>query len=76
MQTISLSNNYHLKWKIKGFDSYKVTTCGKVINCQRGKEVKRTMNCCSIGYYLNGKFYTLAKIRELLIEIKPTKLPF
>jgi len=73
---ITLSISYTLIWQIKTNPHYKVTKCGKIFNCQRGKMLKRVLNGGSIGYWISGKFTTLAKIRPLLIKIETVGVPF
>jgi len=74
MDTISI--NYALIWQIKTYPHYKVTKCGKVFNCQRGKMLRRVLNGGSIGYWIGGEFMTLSKIRPLLTKIEPIGIPF
>ncbi len=76
MLKIIISNTYTLKWKIKGYDNYKVSTCGKIFNCQRRKQIKRVLNGGSVGFWIKGKFFTLKQLREKLELIKHSDCPF
>ena len=72
---ISISTNYNLKWRIKGFENLAITSCGNIINTLTGKIKKRCVNGGSIGYWLNSKtFKRLDDINK--ISIKKEKLPF
>lgn len=74
MHTISI--RYALIWQVKNAEHYKVSKCGKVFNCMSGKCLKRTVNGGSIGYWLQGKFYTLQRLRQLLERINSDDYPF
>lgn len=66
----SISINYDLKWRYKNAHHYQWTTCGKLINIQTGRKLKKTINGRSVGYWIKGKFLTLTKLRKEL-EIIP-----
>lgn len=72
----TISINYSAKWIIKDYDKYVVTKCGKVINIQRGKELKRVVKGYSIGYNIAGKFVTLTNLRKQLVKIDDVYCPF
>lgn len=74
MNTISIT--YTLIYEISFASHYKFTTCKKLINCQRCKEVKKVMNGGSIGYCIQSKFWTLKKLRPYLQKINKHKPPF
>jgi hypothetical protein len=65
-----------LKWQIKGNEKYKWTTCKKLFNVQTGRQIKKTMNCRSIGYWIGKKFITLTNLKNKLEVIPKTKTPF
>jgi hypothetical protein len=44
--------NYLAKWQLKSNPKYKWTTCRKLINCQTGNEIKKTIKGASAGYYI------------------------
>lgn len=76
MQTITISKTYTLIWSVKDAENYKVSKCGKVFNCQRGKEIKRCYVSGTVGYCINSKFTSLKNLRTKLIKIKNETLPF
>ena len=72
---ISISTNYDLKWRIKGFENLAITSSGKIINTRTGKIKKRCVNGWSIGYWLDSNtFKRLEDINK--IAIKKEILPF
>jgi len=74
MNTISII--YTLKWEIDFAPYYQFTTCKKLINCRTGKLIKKVSNNGCIGYNLQGKFYSLIKLKPHIQKIKFEKLPF
>ena len=54
MNTISVT--YELKWQIKNNEKYKWSTCKKLFNTQSGRQIKKTMNGRSIGYWIGKNF--------------------
>jgi hypothetical protein len=74
MQTISVS--YDLKWQIINKEKYKWSTCKKLFNTQTGRQIKKTMNCRSIGYWIGKEFITLNNLRNQLELIPTIKTPF
>jgi hypothetical protein len=75
MEYISIT--YALKWQVKFADNYKFSICKKLFNCQKNKEIKKTMNGGSIGYCINGKFHSLTSLRNHIEKIpNKEKMPF
>lgn len=74
MNTISIT--YNLKWELDFAEEYKFDKAGRCFNTKRQREIKRTVNCRSVGYCIKGKFYTLSFLRNRLVKIKNIKLPF
>ena len=74
MQTISV--NYDLKWQLNFAEEYKFTKNGKCFNTKRNKQIKKVVNCRSIGYCIRGKFYTLTFLRNHIQLIPKSELPF
>lgn len=74
MQTISV--NYSLKWQLKNMNNYKFSTCGKLFNCKTGKQLKRTVNGGSVGYWIGRKFITLKDLRTQIELIPKQNCPF
>lgn len=71
---LKLSCKYRLDFAI----NYVFTTNPKMlVNLNSGKVINQIIKGGSIGYVINGKFYTLTKLREHLEEIpKKEILPF
>ena len=75
MQTISIT--YTLVWQINFATNYKFSECKKLFNCRTRKEIKQIMNGGSIGYCINGKFYSLKKLKSCIEKIpKKEYCPF
>ena len=74
MQTIS--KTYNIDWTLKDYPNYGVTSRGIIINLKRSTILKKTMVGYSKGYYIEGKFITLAKLRKLLIKKEKQECPF
>lgn len=74
MNTISV--NYDLKWQIKGNEKYRLSTCKKLFNTQTGRQIKKTMNCRSIGYWIGRDFITLNNLKDKLELISKQQIPF
>jgi hypothetical protein len=72
----SLSITYALKFRIKFAPDYLFTTCNKLINSKRGKEVKKVIQGRCLGYNINGRFISLTKLREQLEVISNDEIPF
>jgi len=68
--------NYLVKWQFKEYPHYKISTCKKIINCQRGKIIKCTKNGGSIGYYINSIFFKKSDINNHIELIPKSKCPF
>jgi len=73
---ITISNTYNIAWTLKDYINYGVTDKGIIINLKRGTIIKKTMVGYSKGYYIEGKFITLTKLRKLLIKKEKTECPF
>lgn len=66
------------KYRIKFAPHYVFTIKPKLlVNLQSGKVINQVMKGSTIGYVIQGKFYSLTKLRES-IELIPKKeiLPF
>jgi hypothetical protein len=40
------------------------------------REIKKTVNGYSVGYWINKKFYTLENLRKQLVKIEKLDYPF
>jgi hypothetical protein len=75
MQTITIV--YKLKWRIKKAPHYCWSTCKKLFNTNRGREVKKTIKGLTPGYWIGRDFIPLSKMKAMIELIpKSEKLPF
>ena len=74
MNTISV--NYTLVWQLNFANNYKFTKCGMCFNTKTGRRLKQCYNSGSIGYNINGKFYSLTYLRKKLEKITINECPF
>ena len=47
-------------------ESYKWTTTGQLYNTKTMREIKKTVNGYSVGYWINKKFWTLRNLKNIL----------
>lgn len=68
---------YVAKWRLNFATNYVFTKCGLCYNKKSGKLIKQITKNYTIGYIINGKFYSLKVLKEKL-EVIPKKeiLPF
>jgi hypothetical protein len=71
-----ISVNYSLKWQLKTDYKYQWSECGKLFNVKTGREVKKTLNGGSKGYWINCKFVTLEKLKSEIKLIEKLTTPF
>lgn len=77
MATITVYYTFKLTYSIAGFDDYCFAEDKNLYHLKRQKLIKKIYNNGTIGYYLSGKFYSLEKIKPLLIPYFETiKCPF
>lgn len=73
----SFSVTYTCKYQISFANNYKFSICGKCYNSKTQRMIKQIIKGGSIGYVINGKFYTLTNLRKELEKIpREEKLPF
>lgn len=61
---------YIAKWQIQGFEDYYFTTTKKLYNKRTNRFSKKRVKNYSVGYTLNGSFYTLQKMEKLTTLIR------
>lgn len=73
-----ISLTFTCKWTIKNNENYVFTeNPTMLVNLKTGKIINQISKGGSIGYIINSKFYTLTKLKSMLIKIKEKeKLPF
>ena len=64
------------KWIIEGYQLYFIDDNNKVRNIRTGKVLQMQLKGYTKGYYLNGHFLSLTKIRTLLKKYTCEQLPF
>ena len=64
------------KWKTTLSDNYQWTDKGKLYNVKTGREIKKTVNGYSVGYWICGKFITLTKLKSTLVKVTDIHCPF
>lgn len=62
--------------EIPSMPHYKFTKFEKLINVKTMREIKKTVNGYSVGYWINKKFYTLENLRKQLVKIEKIDCPF
>ncbi len=59
------------KWTIKDNENYVFSDSPKLlINLNSGKVINQIIKSNCIGYNINGKFYSLTKLKTMLTKIK------
>jgi hypothetical protein len=76
MTSIRISYNIEIRWVILGYSNYGFGENKKLYNLKTNREIKLTLNGYSKGYWLNNKFLTLNKLKNLLIKIPKEDCPF
>ena len=76
MNCITINKVIEIRYEILGIDGYVFCSDRKLYNIRTNREIKMTINCRSKGYWLKRKFYTLNKLKSLLIRPKNFNLPF
>lgn len=69
-----LVNNLNLKWQIKKLPYYKWSECKKLINTRTGKEIKKTINGGSIGYWIGKAFIPITSMSNMVELIPKQKI--
>ena len=68
---MNVTVNLNCKWTIKDNENYVFSDEPKLlININTGKVVNQIIKSNCIGYNINGKFYSLTKLKTILTKIK------
>lgn len=67
---MQISITYILKWRLKEYPNYVWTDCKKLINLNTGREIKKTLNGLTAGYWINRKFIKLTDMSSI-VELIP-----
>lgn len=72
----SITYTIELVYQIKDAPGYSFGKDKHLYNTKTGRKLNQCLNGGSIGYWLNGKFYTLKKLRSLLYKQPKKYSPF
>lgn len=72
----TITKSIVFKWKLDFSDYYQWTTTGKLYNIKTMREINKTVNGYSVGYWIGKKFYTLKNLKQHLVKIEKTNYPF
>jgi len=72
----SIERHIEIKWHITGYEMYGFGKDKHLYNLRTGRQLKQSINCCSIGYWFGKKFLTLKTIKELIYKKKENICPF
>ena len=70
MINITKTITYNFIWQLDSAENYKFTKCKKLFNTKTMREIKKTVNGYSVGFWISKKFYTLENLRKRLIKIE------
>lgn len=73
---ITITKSIVFKWKLDFNSDYQWTTNGKLYNTKTMREIKKTVNGYSVGYWVGKKFHTIQKLRSQLVKIEKEPCPF
>lgn len=74
MDTISV--NYAVKFNIDFAPHYKFTETKICINAKTGRVIRQIYKNRSIGYCIDGRFYSISHLRKHLIKPIKQECPF
>jgi len=63
---------YISKWKIEGFPDYAFLEDKRLFNYRTNRFSKKVVMNCSVGFNLNGDFYTVKNLKPLISLIGRT----
>jgi len=67
---------YAIKYVIDFADYYAFNQYKECYNTKTGRRIKKVMQGRSIGYNINGKFYSLTRLRKHLVKPRKEVCPF
>lgn len=72
-----ISLQFSCKYRLKFAPNYVFTERPKfMVNIKTGRVISQVSKGGSIGYIVDGKFYTLTRLRECLEVIRDEEIPF
>lgn len=72
MKTFSIT--YTIKFMVKFAPHYVWNQYNELFNIKTGRRIKQVRSGGSIGYIIDNKFYSCAKIKREKLVIKPPKI--
>lgn len=72
----TISKNYAVEWQLDFAKNYVWTKQGQCFNSKTNMQIRKSIKNRCIGYYIEGKFYSLKKLRQHLEKIKRDEAPF
>lgn len=67
---MKINITYVAKWRLKKHHNYVWTECKKLVNTYTGREIKKTLNGLTAGYWINRKFVKLSDMASM-VELIP-----
>lgn len=67
---MNIQITYKIKGCLKEYPNYVWTECKKLININTGREIKKTLNGLTAGYWINRKFIKLSDMSSM-VELIP-----
>ncbi len=67
---------YAMEYELRFAPHYKWTKFGRCFNGKTGREISQCYKSRCIGYYIQGRFYSLRHLRNELQKIEKTINPF
>jgi hypothetical protein len=68
--------NFTAKWQLKGNEKYRWTTCRRLINCQTGRIINKSIKGSQVGYWIGKEFIKLSDLKSRIELIPKQKTPF
>jgi len=66
----TIAQSIVFKWKLDFNSDYSWATNGKLYNTKTMREIKKTVNGYSVGYWIGKRFWTLPNLRKHLVKIE------
>ena len=66
----TITQSIAFKWKLDFNSDYQWTNSGKLYNTKTMREIKKTVNGYSVGYWIGKRFWTLPNLRKHLVKIE------
>ena len=67
---MEITITYKAKWRLKNHPNYMWTECKKLVNASTGREIKKTLNGLTPGYWISRQFINLNELATM-VELIP-----